>query len=275
MSGIIWLASYPKSGNTWLRIFLANLMSTGTEPYDINALRYFAYSDTRAALYERASGKAMAELTDEHLHRLRPLVHRFLAARKEERVFVKTHNAIAVRAGIPTITPDTTAGAIYVIRNPMDVSISYAHHFAMDMDAAVEALSSPDNLLATVDRTAVSFLGSWSGHVQSWADASGLNTHVVRYEDMLAKPMQTFRAIAEHLGLAVRRDDLKRAIKFSAFEQLKSQEAKDGFRERGPAGGTFFREGRTGQWRQCLTPKQVDAMVASHGAVMERYGYLT
>lgn len=274
MSGIVWLASYPKSGNTWLRIFLANLTAGAEQPYDINMLRRFGCSDARASLFERVSGQPFDALSYDRLHQLRPAVHRLISAQRAETVYVKTHNAIAVKDGVPTITPEVTKGAVYLIRNPLDVAVSYAHHFAMRLDDVIAAMASPENTLATVERSAFSYLGSWSQHVRSWTEAPGLNAHVVRYEDMLDAPTASFRAVTRYLGLDVSRNALKRAIRFSSFEELRRQEAARGFRERGPAGNAFFRAGRGGNWRGALTPTQVDAVVQAHKAVMSRYGYL-
>ncbi len=112
MAGILWLASYPKSGNTWIRIFLANLFADSDKAYDINALGRYIYGEMSADLYEKVAGKAVAEMTDRELHRLRPEVHRLIAGLRPDTVFVKTHNAIATRDGITTVTPEVTAGAI-------------------------------------------------------------------------------------------------------------------------------------------------------------------
>ena len=108
MAGIFWLASYPKSGNTWLRIFLANLFTNAQRPYDINTLRNFAFSDMRADFYERVAGKPFAELSDEDRNRLRPLVHRLIANLRPETVFVKTHCTVTSIDGVPTVTPEVT-----------------------------------------------------------------------------------------------------------------------------------------------------------------------
>jgi len=274
VSRIVWLASYPKSGNTWLRVFLANLSSDSDRPYDINTLREFGFSDTRASLFERVSGQPFEALSTERIHQLRPAVHRLISRQRTGLVYVKTHNAIAVRDGVPTITPEVTKGAVYLIRNPLDVAVSYAHHFAMAVDDVIVAMASPDNVLATVERSAFSYLGTWSQHVRSWTQAPGLNAHVVRYEDMLEGSAATFRAVSRHLGLEVSRAELKRAVRFSSFEELKRQESAHGFRERGPAGNAFFRRGEAGAWQDALQPAQAAAIIEAHREVMGAFGYL-
>jgi Sulfotransferase domain len=274
MTQICWLASYPKSGNTWLRVFLANALNRTQSPYDINALRDFGGSDLRASLYERAAAKPLAELDDRALHRLRPAVHRFLATRGPGIVFVKTHNAIAVLDGVPTITPEVTAGAIYVVRNPLDVAVSYAHHFGLDLDAAVAVLCAAGNRLVTHDQTVGSLLDSWGRHVTSWSTASGLAAHVVRYEDLLVKPVPSFRAVLAYLKLERSHEELKRAVRFASFKELERQEACDGFVEQALPDRRFFRAGRAGEWRKRLNPAQVERIVEVNGTVMDRYGYL-
>ena len=129
-------------------------------------------------------------------------------------------------------------------------------------------------MLPTQGRTVVSFLDSWSAHVESWTRASGLNAHVIRYEDMQAKPIPSFRAVLDYLKLERSRDDLKRAVRFSSFKELGAQEDRAGFVERSASDRRFFRAGRAGQWQDALSPAQVERIVEANRAVMERYGYL-
>ena len=275
MSGIIWLASYPKSGNTWMRAFLANLFINDPQPININDLPNFAYGDARADLYEAASGKPLEELSDADIHRLRPAVARMIAAARPDAVFAKTHNAVAQFDGTPTIPPDSTAGAIYVVRNPLDTAISYAHHFGMEPDQAIEAMNSEINQIVTLGRSAFQFLGSWHSHVESWLDAPGLSPHLVRYEDMLRDPLKAFGGVVKYLKLPREPARLKQAIRFSSFKVLSEQEQRDGFRERSKINDRFFRAGRAGGWRESLSEEQVQRVIAYQGKVMRRLGYLT
>lgn len=274
MAGILWLASYPKSGNTWLRIFLANLFANPERPFDINALGQLFYGEMSADLYERVAGTPLAALDDAALHRLRPEVHRLIAGLRPDTVFVKTHNAIALRDGIATVTPEVTAGAIYVVRNPLDVAVSYADHYGLAIADAVEALCAAENRVTTQPGAVFQHLGDWSSHVVSWSDAPGLRCHVVRYEDLLDDPQAGFGAVAEFLGVDAPRARLRRAIRFSAFAEVSKQERRHGFRERSRSSKAFFRAGRSEQWRRALGPAEVERLTQAHGTVMRRFGYL-
>ena len=114
--------------------------------------------------------------------------------------------------------------------------------------------------------------GSWSQHVVSWTRKPHPAIYVMRYEDMLGEPEKTFGALARHLLFRPTEGELANAIKRSSFEQLREQEEKDGFRERPENAERFFREGRAGQWKEVLTPKQVKRIVDAHGEQMARFG---
>ncbi len=276
MFGIIWLASYPKSGNTWLRAFLANYMKNQTSALPINELVGYALGDGFLIHYERLTGKPAEELTAAEINRLRPKVHEWFATAKGQTVFVKTHNFVGRVEDSALITPSATAGAIYVLRNPLDVAVSYAHHFRTTMDEAVEALCRKDHIVAGGPRVLPQYLGSWWQHVRSWTEAPGLKPHVMRYEDMLNAPEAAFGALAAFLKWPPEPERLQRAVRFSSFRELSGQEKSGAFKEL-PAGATsaFFRQGRAGIWRDALSDAQVERLVAANGEVMQRFGYLT
>ena len=275
MPGILWMASYPKSGNTWLRAFLANYLKNSSAPMPIDDLRHFILGDGLAGPFEKVAGRPVDEMTAEEIQALRPKVHEMFAYSSSETVFVKTHNAISILDGIPTITPEFTSGAIYIVRNPLDVAVSYAHHYGIDYDSAIDAMGS-DELVAPPHGNQVhQYLGSWSTNVRSWTTAPGLKRHVMRYEDMAIKPEKTWRALIKFLELPLERPRLKKAIKFSSFKELANQEKKDGFVEAVPIGNrTFFRKGKAGVWRKELSADQIKRLIDDHGEVMTDHGYL-
>ncbi len=275
MSGIIWLASYPKSGNTWLRAFLANYLSNGASPVAINDLPKFIYGDSHAKHYEQIAGRPLAELSAEDLAVLRGRVHLWLSGSKPHEVFVKTHNAMGRMDGAPTITRSATAGAIYVIRNPCDVAVSFAHHYQVAPSRAIELMAQEDNILPPSSGQLAQFLSSWRHHVKGWTETPGLTLHVMRFEDMVQAPEETFAKLVAFLGLQEDVDRLRRAVSFSSFRELSEQERAGGFVEARPDGkSAFFRTGQIGQYRGILTDAEAQHLIETNCDVLAKYGYL-
>jgi hypothetical protein len=118
-------------------------------------------------------------------------------------------------------------------------------------------------------------LGSWSGHVHSWVDDSGLPLHLIRYEDLRREPEKIFGEVAHFCNLPFDAARIQKAIAFSSFGELQKQEKEKGFRERLPkTSGAFFRQGRVGGWRDELTPDLVKQLIDAQGETMKRFGYL-
>jgi hypothetical protein len=276
LGGILWLSSYPKSGNTWLRAYLANFFRNPARPLPINELPNYALGDNFLIHYEQLSGKKAADLSPEEIVALRPKVHNWFAESRSDTVLVKTHNACVLADGQPLITPSATVGAIYVIRNPLDVAVSFASHYQVTHERAVELLCDDAHMLPAVTGQIAQVLLSWSGHVRSWVKAPGMRLHVMRYEDMQEKPVKEFSALSRFLGLPEDKERVKRAIKFSSFRELKKQEEASGFTEARPDGkARFFRQGKAGTWRGVLSDELVARLINAHGEIMTEYGYLT
>lgn len=274
MGNIVWLASYPKSGNTWLRAFLANLIANRPQPVALAEMPKYGALEADPGIYSQVAGQPSTELEFDQLCALRPRVHAAIAAAAQKTVFVKTHSMAGALAGVPLHTPTVTAGAIYVVRNPLDVAISMSHHFAIDPDAAIDYLCDERAATANNELFVTEFLGSWSQHVRSWADMEGPRILVVRYEDLLEKPKKWFGKVARLVGLDADRSRVERAIQHSDFRLLASMEQRDGFVEVPIKGKRFFRAGRNNQWREALTRVQVDRIIACHREQMQRFGYV-
>jgi hypothetical protein len=278
-SGIVWIASYPKSGNTWVRAFLHNLVKAANgerDEQDINEMARFSTWDLDKKRYAHFLGFE----PDNAIHRseiaaTRHAVHQQVADAAEGLIFVKTHNCLVMDRGHVTVNFAATAGAVYIVRNPLDVAISYAHHADVPVDDTIEYMSMTDAETGGSDTAVYEVHGSWSQHVWSWTRNDNRALHVMRYEDMLAEPKKTFAALARHLLIDCTPQQLESAIDRSSFARLQSQEKEKGFRERHPnADGNFFRDGRAGQWMSVLTPAQVERIVRDHGEQMQRFGYL-
>ncbi len=274
MGALVWLASYPKSGNTWLRVFLHNLLRAPARPMNINEIDSFTLGDSHAAWYRKFTDLPHEQLSLQQLAELRPKVHRAMMQAHPDSVFVKTHSFLGESQDVPLITMDCTVGAIYVVRNPLDVVLSFADHYGLSIDRAIEAMARDDGVTAPTEQNVREFISSWSRHVKSWTQEPNPQLLVLRYEDMLDLPLKTFGRTARFLGVKPPRARLAKAIRFSSFKTLRRQEDTAGFKERSDKSQRFFRAGKKDQWKDKLTPEQVRAIVERHREEMSRFGYV-
>ena len=272
---IVWLASYPKSGNTWLRIFLANYLMNADRPVPINQVHRFGMGDSITRTYNIVAGRQI-DPNDFHLTlSLRDKVLRGIVGNNADVNFVKTHNIRAEAHGVTLIPDALTRSAVYILRNPLDMLLSYARHFGLGDAAAAEAISRSDNVSTPEANTVMQFLGGWSEHVESWTRKKAPWPRLVlRYEDLLAEPEQNFGLLLRHIGMPVDEARLEKAIRFASFDELAKQEESAGFVERSPKAERFFAKGKSGQWKTDLAPEIVERIRRDHGKVMERHGYL-
>ncbi|MFO1152567.1 MAG: sulfotransferase domain-containing protein [Rhodospirillales bacterium] len=275
MTQILWLASYPKSGNTWLRALLANYLTDAAEPVRINSLPSFAHGDMRSEPYTQLAGRPASSLAWDEINRLRPAVHRHLAGVRTGVVFVKTHSVLGAIDDVPTITPDVTFGAIYVVRNPLDVACSFADHYGLTRTGGVRALCFKGLEIEPKDGHIRQVIADWTTHVESWQGAPGLYLLTVRYEDLLTAPTATFGKVLAFLRIGKDEQRLERAVRHAAFDALAAQESMGGFVERSKSARRFFRRGVAGGWRDELAREDADALIACHRPLMLRLGYLT
>ncbi len=275
---IFWLASFPSSGNTWMRALLTALRGPDPANAHVNALGAIPNAANRR-LIDQVSGVDSADLRPDEVLELRAEVHRRVGQGAGDPVLLKIHDRVGnTPSGSPLIPAEATRGVVYIVRNPLDVVGSYANHFGISIEKAVHTLNEETLTLASSMRGAhfqlPQELGSWSAHIRSWLGAAELTTMVVRYEDMLADPQKTFGAVAEFICLPSDPVAISAAVAASRFTRLKQQEEQEGFQERSPRAERFFRRGQAGGWRAELTPAQVDRVIAHHGAVMSEFGYL-
>jgi hypothetical protein len=278
MEKIIWLASYPKSGNTWFRVFIANLLSGSRQPIDINLLNNSPIASSRLT-FDEATGLASSDLTREEIENLRPGVYRQLASDAQEPLFQKIHDAWYITtSGEPLVPATVSRAVIYFIRNPLDVAVSFAHHSGTTTEKIIRHMADPAYAFCSKDdrlhNQLEQKLFTWSEHVTSWTKKSGLPVKVLRYEDMKRDPFGTFSGALDFIGLKRSKGEIEQAIRFSDFSEMKKQEKEKGFREKPPKADSFFRKGETGTWRDVLTDDEIHAIVTCHQEVMKEYGYL-
>lgn len=274
-TGIYWLASYPKSGNTWFRIALANLLEEG--PIHINQFSTGKIASSRDWV-EDALGFDTTYLTHDELDKLRPDAYAWLGTTLTKPAYHKIHDAYTLIDGEPLLPKTGCLGALYFVRNPLDVAISYAHHASKSIDDIILEMSLPE---AAFCKHTFRFntqirqkLLSWSLHVKSWIENPSIPVHRVRYEDMQRTPSETFMQAFRFLGLNPSTEALAKALEHADISKLQAQENEVGFREKPSRMQRFFRKGVVGDWQNVLTDAQISRIIQDHREMMEALGYL-
>lgn len=287
----IWLASYPKSGNTWFRMLVANLSATD-KPVDINGLPERGGIASARAPFDFLTLIDSGLLTHDEIDALRPRVYEALArgelddeydaAPEQEQVrFVKSHDAYThTSGGEPLLGGARGAdGAILVVRDPRDVAPSLANHNRTSLDEAIAFMADPAAGFCVkpgrLHNQLRQQLPGWSGYIESWLGQTDIPVHLIRYEDMQAETEAVFGRALAFAGRHAEDEQIRRAVAFARFDELQRQEQDKGFREapRPHAGGQFFRRGIAGAWRDELTAEQVARIEAAHAPMMRELGY--
>jgi hypothetical protein len=276
--GIYWLASYPKSGNTWFRIFLAHLLDPAGKQLHLEEIRTGAIASARGWVDE-ALGFNSADLDHDELDQLRPAVYEWHAEHLDAVGYHKIHDAYTILpSGMPMIPTKGCLGALYFVRNPLDVAISYANHASCSVNKAIQFMGNPRQAFCKDPTRQYSQLRqhllSWSLHVQSWCTQKNIPCLVLRYEDMKAHPLTTFTQAVEFLQIETSSDRIQQALADASIERLQQLEKITGFSEKPAKTKYFFRKGIVGDWKNTLTHQQIDQIIQDHSEVMRNYGYL-
>lgn len=276
MTGFYWLASYPKSGNTWLRLLLESLAMRRAPEMSAH-VPFIPIASDRAAL-DAALCIDSSDLTADELANLRPRWYDDEMRTATAPLLRKVHDAwTRTPAGAPLFPTAATLGIVYIARDPRDVVVSMARHDPSRLDAAIAALNDPARTLAGTAARGYAQLPQrlldWSGHVESWLDRSACASLLVRYEDLSVDTGETLKRVADYIGQEAPAEALVDAVAHCRFEQLQQREQRAGFIERSGE-APFFQRGVAGIWREMLSSSQVDAVISRHRAVMERLGYI-
>jgi hypothetical protein len=286
----IWIASYPKSGNTWFRLLVENL-ADADRPFDINSpFRRSMHAAARQP-FEQLLLLDSSLLTHDEIASLRPRVYETLAHEADNGTgvspgagdvrFVLVHDAYGLTpTGEPLLAGAGGAeGAILIVRDPRGVAPSLANHYRTSIDTAIALMNDYERAThagpGRLHRLFRHALRSWSGHTQSWLEQTAIPVHLIRYEDMQTDTAGTLRGALDFAGEPATDQDVRRAVEFASFEQLRRQEQATGFRQSPQRpGAPFFRRGEAGAWRDELTPVQIACIETAHGLMMQRLGYL-
>ena len=276
---IIWLASYPKSGNTWLRMFLKS---------------YFLKSSEKLSLETSTLDKFKAQGFPDQviLDHLKVDYYKFGEIVKnwetmqdyinlnKQTNFVKTHNAMCTVNSYKFTTSKNTIGAIYLVRDPRDVLVSYYHHLGSDYEKTFDHLSSsynyeyPSSGGKSYEKT---LMGTWSEHYNSWKNYNSSKVLIIKYEDMILNDLNTFTKIINYLreidGIELNMNKLNKALEQTRFSELQKMEKIEGFKEKGK-GDLFFRKGKIGTWKDDVPLNIIKKIERLFKKEMIELGYL-
>lgn len=273
-NGIWWLASYPKSGNTWVRMFLNAAITRF--PVRLNSAYQYVAGDLAPASYQSVLSAPLGGIGNREAIYCRPAALVNQLAQVGRDVCLKSHHANLSLDDIPLCPAKLSKGAVYLVRDPRDVCLSFARHMGVTVDEAIAMMGRPHCTIAVQGGPLFHYLSSWSNHVRSWLDTRNpIPTACIRYEDLLADPPGTFRAICGALGLDdhIDNDALRYGVEQTTFDRLREAEGRQGFIETGRKQETFFHRGQAGRWQEELSTEQVARIEADHGEVMGELGY--
>ena len=271
---LVWLASYPKSGNTWLRLVLASYLHPDIEEGP-NQLVAGTIGDGSKAIFDHVGldlGGKLPESSNEWWER-RDEMLRLLANRQTDPQLLKSHFLNARFDGLELIPRDLTFAAIHVVRHPFDVCVSFAKHLGQSLEQTAKAMCS-DECTLTLPEEMPTPLTSWSRHSTSWFAHSSNRRLTIRYEDMKLRPTMTFGNVLSVLGVRVDLARLESALQKTNFSKLKAHEQEQAFVEaskRNPH--AFFNHGEIGRGATEL-PSHLQELLVKHCApAMEQFGY--
>jgi len=285
---IIWLASYPKSGNTWLRFFLVSLFFSGKK-VNLNHLKSIINFPDKAQF---------KSLVDDLLD-IKKIARNWEAAQdlinKEKKIKIfKTHNMLCRFEDKYFTNTNNTLGTIYIVRDPRNVITSVKNHYNIDSFNAAKDFLFNDKQIITMSELQKekylkkdeyplpTILGSWKTHYLSWKNMKK-NYLLVKYENLLQDPFEEFSKISKYfaniLNLNFTEDQIKEAIKLSSFDKLKKMEEDFGFTESSYNNKTgkkniFFNLGPKNDWKKILDKEIADEISLKFETEMKELGYL-
>jgi len=264
---IVWLASYPKSGNTWLRAFITSLLSKSTGENSLEnmrAIRAYPLTDDFYNLLDDFSDfKKIAKNweTSQNIINLQKKIK-----------ILKTHHQLCKIDNFLFTNYKNSLATIYVVRDPRNVITSLMHHYSLkNYDEALKFIFDEHRFSGRLDKKEnlkrrtefPTYISSWQNHFNSWKNFKK-NFLLIKYEDLINRPEKTFNKISKFLeiiiNIKITNEKINEAIIKSSFKNLKKTEEKFGFSE-APISDLnetkkFFNLGPKNDWKNLL-PNQI------------------
>ena len=266
---IIWIASYPKSGNTYIRSFLAAYYYSEKGKFEFNQL--LNIHQFPGIKFSKSDCFSFEDAAKNWIYNQKQFF------KKEKFIFLKTHNTLKNYKNIQFTTDNETAGAIYIVRDPRNVISSMCHHYSFNLNQAYEAMvnknASLSEKLVNGDCSNFTFLGSWADHYKSWKETKKFRVLLVKYEDLKNNKEKIFREIIHFINNLKQEknniDELKffNAVKSTNFVNLKNKEKNEKFEEsvysKEGKKINFFNLGFKNKWQKSLPEDMISKINSS------------
>ena len=276
---ITWIASYPKSGNTWMKLFLKSYFNSENTTFSINSksddfftVETFPISKKFKEL--NINYKDFSDIAKNWIN-MQSLINL-----NNKNNYIKTHNAMCSINNYNLTDNENTLGAIYVVRDPRDIAISYSAFLDLKLDDTVDFMLSPscyeEDIFESV-RYKKSIMGNWAYHYNSWKNYNSREVIIIKYEDMLNDPNKTFLQVLSFLkkidNIEINKQKMSEAINQTSFKNLQKLEVKEGFDEN-PSSKSFFRKGKRGEWKKKLSSENIKKIEKKFFKEMKELEYL-
>ena len=261
---IFWIASYPKSGNTWLRALISSYYYTKDGFFNNSILKKIEQFPEKKHFVDFNYNKNIVTDTS----RLWIDAQKKINSNKKIN-FLKTHNAFGAVNKNQFTDNLNSIGAIYIIRDPRNVITSLKNHYELDSDQALKWMIDENNYIydtLNFDKDGYSdfqFISSWSMNYKSWMVQKKIPVKIVKYEDLLNKTFYIFKDIVEFINKTANNSEkvdkkkLKNSVKSTFFSNLKKNEEINGFSEamiskKNNKKIPFFNLGPKNDWKKIL-----------------------
>ena len=281
---IIWLASYPKSGNTWLRSLLSYYLYAEEENFKFSLLNNIKQFPSRKYLEYFLNDFSNEKRVSEFWIAAQDKINLY----NDKPIFMKTHSALCTLENNAFTNKENTMAAIYIVRDPRNLITSLSNHYSMSANEACNFLTDKNKIISLSERGAEDFgiatvLGSWSDHFKSWKNLKFAPVLIIKYEDLLKDTEKSFIEIINFLSnlidIKIIKDKLKNTIANCTFEKLSELESKEGFIEAVSSKGNnqkkkFFYLGKKNNWKKLLNPEIEKKLRLSFSHEMKELGYI-
>jgi hypothetical protein len=267
---IYWLSSYPKSGNTWLRIFLANYIKN--KFININDIGFLGYISSSKFIFNKYNNINCSKLSINDRDLMRSNVYQKLNDNSPSFLYNKCHDKYDKNI----FSSSYSKGIIYIIRNPLDVVISFSKHYGLSIDDTIKKINNKNHKLSGKinAKQLRQKLGTWSEHVLSWTKQNEIPILIVKYEDMLDNTFNEFEKIIKFLNLDFDKKRLINSINYSSFDFIKKQEINNGFKEKSDKSIFFFNNGIKNNYKNYLNQQQINDIINNNYDIMLKFKYI-